>query len=87
MARIEFDRISKAWADVVAVDELTLTIEDGEFVALLGPSGCGKSTTLLILAGIYAPTKGELCFDGQVVNEVEAKDRNVGIVYNLTVEA
>ncbi len=81
MARIEFDRICKAWADVVAVDELTLTIEDGEFVALLGPSGCGKSTTLLILAGIYAPTNGELCFDGQVVNEVEAKDRNVGIVF------
>ena len=81
MARIEFDRICKTWDDVVAVDELTLTIEDGEFVALLGPSGCGKSTTLLILAGIYAPTKGDLRFDGQVVNEVEARDRNVGIVF------
>ncbi len=81
MARIEFDGICKSWADVVAVDELTLTIEDGEFVALLGPSGCGKSTTLLILAGIYAPTSGELRFDGQVVNEVEARDRNVGIVF------
>ncbi len=81
MARIEFDRIRKAWGDVVAVDELTLTIEDGEFVALLGPSGCGKSTTLLILAGIYAPTAGDLRFDGQVVNEVEARDRNVGIVF------
>ncbi len=81
MARIEFDKIRKAWADVIAVDELTLTIEDGEFVSLLGPSGCGKSTTLLILAGIYAPTSGDLRFDGQVVNEVEAKDRNVGIVF------
>ena len=81
MARIEFDGISKAWGDVVAVDELTLTIEDGEFVALLGPSGCGKSTTLLILAGIYSPTNGDLRFDGQVVNEVEARDRNVGIVF------
>ncbi len=81
MARIEFDGISKAWADAVAIDELTLTIEDGEFVSLLGPSGCGKSTTLLILAGIYAPSAGTLRFDGQVVNEVEAKDRNVGIVF------
>lgn len=81
MARIEFDRIRKAWADVVAVEDMTLTIEDGEFVALLGPSGCGKSTTLLMLAGIYAPTEGSLRFDGQVVNEVEARDRNVGIVF------
>ena len=81
MARIEFDGIGKAWDDVVAVDDLTLTIEDGEFVSLLGPSGCGKSTTLLMLAGIYAPTQGSLRFDGQVVNEVEARDRNVGIVF------
>ncbi len=81
MARIEFDKIRKSWGDVVAVDELTLTIEDGEFVSLLGPSGCGKTTTLLILAGIYAPTNGDLRFDGQVVNEVEARDRNVGIVF------
>ena len=81
MARIEFDRIRKAWGDVVAVDALTLTIDDGEFVSLLGPSGCGKSTTLLMLAGIYAPTEGNLRFDGQVVNDVEARDRNVGIVF------
>ena len=70
MARIEFDRIRKTWGDVVAVDALTLTIDDGEFVSLLGPSGCGKSTTLLMLAGIYAPTEGNLRFDGQVVNDV-----------------
>jgi len=81
MARIEFDRIRKTWGDVVAVDALTLTIDDGEFVSLLGPSGCGKSTTLLMLAGIYAPTEGNLRFDGQVVNDVEARDRNVGIVF------
>jgi inositol-phosphate transport system ATP-binding protein len=60
---------------------MNLDISDGEFVALLGPSGCGKSTSLLILAGIYQPTSGELLFDGHVVNEVEAKDRNVGIVF------
>ncbi|MFQ6018464.1 MAG: ABC transporter ATP-binding protein, partial [Kiloniellaceae bacterium] len=77
----EFDKIRKNWADVVAVDDLTMAIEDGEFVSLLGPSGCGKSTTLFMLAGIYMPSAGTLRFDGQVVNEVEAKDRNVGIVF------
>jgi inositol-phosphate transport system ATP-binding protein len=50
-------------------------------VALLGPSGCGKSTTLFMLAGIYLPSGGELRFDGHLVNEVEARDRNVGIVF------
>jgi inositol-phosphate transport system ATP-binding protein len=81
MARVELKRLSKAWGEVVAVDAMDLAIEDGEFVAILGPSGCGKSTTLFMLAGIYAPTGGELRFDGLLVNEVEAKDRNVGIVF------
>ena len=81
MARVELDNITKAWGDVVAVKDLNLNIEDGEFAAILGPSGCGKSTTLFMLAGIYEPTAGELRFDGHVVNEVEARDRNVGIVF------
>ena len=81
MARVELDNISKEWGDVVAVKNLNLTIEDGEFAAILGPSGCGKSTTLFMLAGIYQPTGGEIRFDGYVVNEVEARDRNVGIVF------
>ena len=81
MARVELDNITKVLGDVVAVENLHLTIGDGEFVAILGPSGCGKSTTLFMLAGIYEPTGGELRFDGYVVNEVEARDRNVGIVF------
>ena len=81
MARIEFRNIGKRFGDVVVIPGMNLAIEDGEFVALLGPSGCGKSTSLLILAGIYLPSSGELLFDGQVVNDVEARDRNVGIVF------
>lgn len=81
MARIELARVAKRWGDVIAVEPTDLVIEDGEFVAILGPSGCGKSTTLFMLAGIYAPTGGEIHFDGHVVNEVEARDRNVGIVF------
>jgi inositol-phosphate transport system ATP-binding protein len=81
MARIELDRVAKRWGEVEALEPTSLVIEDGEFVAVLGPSGCGKTTTLLLLAGIYQPTSGEIRFDGAPVNEVEAKDRNVGIVF------
>jgi len=81
MARIELENVQKAWGEVVAVEGMDLVIEDGEFLSVLGPSGCGKSTTLFMLAGIYAPTGGSMRFDGMVVNEVEAKDRNIGIVF------
>ena len=81
MARIELNQVTKRWGDVTAVEPTDLAIGEGEFVAILGPSGCGKSTTLFLLAGIYAPSGGEILFDGAVVNEVEAKDRNVGIVF------
>src|SRR5919108_4650533 len=81
MARIEFRSLIKRFGDVEVIPDMNLMIDDGEFVALLGPSGCGKSTSLFLLAGIYVPSGGELLFDGHVVNEVEARDRNVGIVF------
>jgi inositol-phosphate transport system ATP-binding protein len=81
MASIEFRNVVKQFGDTVVIPKMNLAIEDGEFVALLGPSGCGKSTSLFMLAGIYHPSGGELLFDGHVVNEVEARDRNVGIVF------
>src|SRR5258707_10169125 len=81
MARIELKNLRKSWAAANAVAGIDLTIEDGAFVAVLGPSGCGKSTTLMMLAGIYQPTSGEITFDGARVNDVEARGRNVGIVF------
>ena len=81
MARVELKNIGKTWVGATAVERIDLTIEDGAFLAVLGPSGCGKTTTLLMLAGIYSPTVGEIAFDGARVNDVEARDRNVGIVF------
>ena len=81
MARIELTAVEKTWGDVTAVHPIDMDFAKGGFTTILGPSGCGKSTTLLMLAGIYQPTSGDILFDGQRVNEVEARDRNVGIVF------
>jgi inositol-phosphate transport system ATP-binding protein len=81
MARIQLTNLRKDWAGAAAVSGIDLAIDDGAFIAVLGPSGCGKSTTLLMLAGIYNPSSGDITFDGARVNDVEARDRNVGIVF------
>jgi ABC-type sugar transport system ATPase subunit len=79
--RIELRELTKSFGSVDAVDSIDLAIDDGEFVAFLGPSGCGKTTTLLMVAGIYRPTAGEIAFDGTVVNRVPPKERNLGMVF------
>jgi multiple sugar transport system ATP-binding protein len=66
---------------VVAVDDLDLTITEGEFLALLGPSGCGKSTTLRMIAGLEQPTGGRILFDDRVVNDLTPADRNIAMVF------
>lgn len=81
MAKITLSDVTKSWGDTNVLAPMNLTIENGEFVAVLGPSGCGKSTTLFLLAGLYAPTTGTIAFDGHDVNCVDARDRNVGIVF------
>ncbi len=81
MARVELKEVRKQWLGATAVERIDLAIDDGAFVAVLGPSGCGKTTTLMMLAGIYNPTAGDIAFDGERVNDVEARDRNVGIVF------
>jgi inositol-phosphate transport system ATP-binding protein len=81
MARIELRNVQKRWVGATAVERIDLAIDDGAFVAVLGPSGCGKTTTLLMLAGNESPTTGDFAFVGSRLNDVEARDRNVGIVF------
>jgi len=78
---VKLVNLSKRWGTVVGADSINLEINDAEFVAFLGPSGCGKTTTLLMVAGIYKPNDGLIHFDGKVVNHVQPKDRNIGMVF------
>ncbi len=81
MSRIELANLRKEYGNVVAVNNLNLTIDDGEFIVLVGPSGCGKTTTLRMIAGFEDPTAGEIRIDGNVVNELEPRDRDLGMVF------
>ena len=73
--------VEKRFGPVVAVQDLTLAVADGEFVALLGPSGCGKTTTLRMIAGLEQPTKGDILVKGRRVNDVPVYRRNFGMVF------
>jgi multiple sugar transport system ATP-binding protein len=82
MATIALDRISKVFDnDVIAVNDVSLEIGDGEFMVLVGPSGCGKSTILRILAGLEEVTAGELSIEGKQVTDLPPKDRDVAMVF------
>ena len=82
MAEISFRDVTKVYGDgTEAVTSLSLDISDGEFVVLVGPSGCGKSTLLRMLAGLEAITAGEILVDGEVVNQVHPRDRDVAMVF------
>lgn len=81
MARIELKRLKKSFGQVVAVKQLDLVIEDGEFLVLVGPSGCGKTTTLRMIAGFEDPTDGDIVMNGKVVNDLSPGERNLGMVF------
>ncbi|MQY63517.1 MAG: ATP-binding cassette domain-containing protein, partial [Calditrichaeota bacterium] len=79
--KVELENLTKRWGNVVGTDSINLDIKQGEFIAFLGPSGCGKTTTLLMIAGIYKPSRGTIRFNEQVVNQLAPKDRNIGMVF------
>ena len=73
--------IKKRSGDFEAVKDFSMEIEDGEFIVFVGPSGCGKSTTIRMIAGLEDITSGELYIDGQLVNDIPAKDRDIAMVF------
>jgi ABC-type sugar transport system ATPase subunit len=81
MAKIRWENLTKDFGKVIAVNNLNLECEDGEFMALLGPSGCGKTTTLRMTAGLETPTSGEIYFDHQPINKLSPRERNVAMVF------
>ncbi len=81
MARIELSGIQKKWGAVWGVRDVNIDIADEEFVVFLGPSGCGKTTTMRMIAGLEEPSEGEIRMDGELMNFVEARDRDVAMVF------
>ncbi len=78
---IELKNVEIRYGDFVAVDNLNLTINEGEFFTFLGPSGCGKTTTLRALAGFNIPSKGQVVIDGRDVTEAPVEKRQIGMVF------
>ena len=78
---VELVDVTKRFAEVVAVDDVSLTIEDGEFFSLLGPSGCGKTTTLRMIAGLETVTEGEILLRGETMKEIPPFRRPVNTVF------
>ena len=81
MAQVNLENVWKQFDSVVAVRDVSLTINDKEFVVLVGPSGCGKSTTLRMVAGLEEITKGTIKIGDRVVNDVPPKDRDIAMVF------
>ena len=81
MAEVDLRRVSKAYKDTTAVDDLSLHIKDREFVALLGPSGCGKTTTLRMLAGFIRPDSGQILIDGKDITDLPPERRPTAMVF------
>jgi multiple sugar transport system ATP-binding protein len=86
MAQVVLDRLTKVFQgrggeSVCAVDNLNLVVEDQELVVLVGPSGCGKTTTLRLIAGLEEPTAGTISINGQLVNDLPPKARDIAMVF------
>jgi multiple sugar transport system ATP-binding protein len=85
MASLELDSLTKVFQDgneqVVAVDEVSVSIDDGEFLVVVGPSGCGKSTTLRMVAGLETVTGGTISLDDRGINDVKPQHRDIAMVF------
>src|SRR3569833_3091960 len=81
MAHVVLKDLVKTYGSFVAVDNVSLTVNDGEFVALVGPSGCGKTTTLNLVAGLIPISGGDIYIGDRLVNDLDPKDRDIAMVF------
>jgi multiple sugar transport system ATP-binding protein len=81
MASVTLEKVWRTFGPHMAVQDLSLSVNDGEFLVLLGPSGCGKTTSLRMLAGLERPTSGTIKLDDRIVNDVAPGDRDIGMVF------
>ncbi|GGJ03975.1 sugar ABC transporter ATP-binding protein [Halobellus salinus] len=85
MATLELDSVRKTFQDdsgeIVAVDDVSTAIDDGEFLVVVGPSGCGKSTMLRMVAGLESITSGTVSLNNRVINDVKSQDRDIAMVF------
>ncbi|PBC08715.1 ABC transporter ATP-binding protein [Mesorhizobium sp. WSM3859] len=81
MAHVVLKDLVKTYGSFKAVNDVSLTVNDGEFVALVGPSGCGKTTTLNLVAGLISVTSGDIVIGDRVVNDLDPKDRDIAMVF------
>jgi ABC-type sugar transport system ATPase subunit len=81
MASLSLRNVSKSFGSLEVVHALSLDVADREFVVLVGPSGCGKSTLLRMIAGLEDPSSGAIAIDGQIVNHMQPKDRDIAMVF------
>ena len=81
MDKLVLENVYKNYGEVEAVKELSFTVEDKEFLSIVGPSGCGKSSTLRMIAGLEVITRGEVYLDGQIINNIKARDRDIALAF------
>jgi multiple sugar transport system ATP-binding protein len=81
MSEIRLKNIDKAFGKVEVLHDVNMDVQDGEFVVFVGPSGCGKSTLLRVIAGLEEVTAGELYIDGELVNDVQPRERGIAMVF------
>jgi iron(III) transport system ATP-binding protein len=81
MSSLKLNHISKNFGGFIAIDDVNISVSQGEFFSIVGPSGCGKSTLLRIIAGLESPSAGEVILDGKNINILPVQKRKVGIVF------